>query len=219
MGRLDRSVRGYDRLAPCYRWLEYAAFGSQLQAARVSMLDRLPSVENALVLGDGDGRFLQQFCCAQPACRVTSVDQSGRMLQLQRRRLKAVDPRPCASFMQSDATEYRPEKDQWDLLVTAFFLDCFTEDQLSDLLPNWLAGVRPGGFLYYVDFSRPNSGWRRFRADCYLGWMHWMFRWTTGLPNRRLIDLDAVLARQPISLIATEEFSQGLIQARLYRVE
>jgi ubiquinone/menaquinone biosynthesis C-methylase UbiE len=183
------------------------------------MLDRLPSVENVLVLGDGDGRFLQQFCRARPSCSVTSVDQSSRMLQLQRRRLTEVDPQPCVSFVQSDAKEYRPEKDQLDLLVTAFFLDCFSEDEVSDMLPRWLAGVRPGGLLYYVDFSRPKSGWRRLRADCYLGWMHSMFRWSTGLPNRRLIDLDAVLARQPMSLIATEELSHGLITARLYRVE
>jgi ubiquinone/menaquinone biosynthesis C-methylase UbiE len=219
MGRLDRSIRGYDRMARCYRWLEYAAFGSQLQTARVSMLNRLPSVENVLVLGDGDGRFLQQLCRARPACRVTSVDQSSRMLQLQRRRLTDVNPRPCVSFVRSDAKEYQPEKDQLDLLVTAFFLDCFTEDELSDMLPSWLTGVRPGGFLYYVDFCRPKSGWRRFRADCYLGLMHSMFRWSTGLPNRRLIDLDAVLARQPMSLIASEELSHGLITARLYRVE
>lgn len=219
MGARDGSVRGYDRLAPCYRWLEYAAFAGQLQAARVSMLDRLPSVDSALVLGEGDGRFLQHLCCARPACRVTSVDHSGRMLQLQRRRVEAIDPRPPVNFVQGDASEYRPDRDQYDLLVTAFFLDCFTRAQLLERLPLWFNGVRPGGFFYFVDFFRPKSPWRRFRADCYLALMHWLFRWTTGLPNRSLVDLDEVLTVQPISLIAKEEFSQGLMEARLYRVE
>lgn len=213
------SVRGYDLLAPYYRLLEHFLFGRTLQAARVAMLRHIPEVDRALFLGDGDGRLLRQFVLSQRACRITSVDQSKRMLQRQSNRLDQVNSQSVTRFVPCNALSFRPDPESYDLLVAVFFLDCFRESQVIEMLPRWLRGVRPGGLFYFVDFSRPPKGWRRFRADCYLASMHWFFRLFTELENRSLLDFDAILGRQPISLISAESRSHGLISARLYRVD
>lgn len=54
-----RGRRGYDRLGPWYEWVEWLRFGGRLQTWRTRLLDRLPTPRSALVLGDGDGRFLR----------------------------------------------------------------------------------------------------------------------------------------------------------------
>lgn len=213
---IDRSARGYDRLARVYGWLEHSLFGSRLQRARVSLLPDLPRSNRALILGDGDGRLLEQLCRTQPHCKFTSVDQSDEMLKLQRLRIEEIGSSENVEFVCADARNFRPVAQQYDLLVTAFFLDCFERQELSVLLGQWIRGLRPGGHLYFVDFAQPRSGWRRYRAACYLAIMHGFFRWQTGLPNRRLVDLDAALDEQPLALIQANRSDHEFIVSRLY---
>ena len=169
---IQSAVRVYDLLAPHYRLLERLLFGRTLQVARVAMLPYLPMVDRALFLGDGDGRLLRQFVQSQPGCQVTTVDQSNRMLQRQSDCLEEFDSQDTIRYLQSDARDLWLEPKSYDLLVTAFFVDCFPESQLEDVLPRWLQAIRSGGYFYFVDFSRPTAGWRRFRAECYLDVMH-----------------------------------------------
>jgi ubiquinone/menaquinone biosynthesis C-methylase UbiE len=219
MNAAEKSIRGYDRLARPYRCLEQSLFRGQLQRARLAMLGDLPDTKHALILGDGDGRLLEQLCRAQPGCRFTSVDQSGQMLRRQRQRVERAEASERVELVAADARDFRPTLSQYDLLVTAFFLDCFSSQELPCLLDQWLRGVRAGGLLYFVDFTQPRSGWRRYRAVLYLAIMHRFFRWQTGLPNRRLVDLDAVLNEQPVSLIKSTRHNHELIVSRLYRVD
>ncbi len=218
MNESDKSIRGYNRLARIYRWLEWPLFRGQLQQARTSMIGDLPRCDRVLLLGDGDGRLLKQLCRAQPACQVTSVDQSAEMLRLQTQRTEQLGASQRVTFICQDARDFRPSGGSYDLLVTAFFLDCFGEQELARLVPQWLAGVRPGGLFYFVDFTQPKSGWQRQRAEIYLTILHWFFRWQTGLSNRRLVNFDAILAGQRIALVASQTRNRELMSSRLYRV-
>jgi len=51
----------FDRVARIYRWAEYAALGPILQRTRTHFLPQLTGCHNALILGDGDGRFLARL--------------------------------------------------------------------------------------------------------------------------------------------------------------
>lgn len=213
----NKSVCGYDRLASVYRPLETCLFGNSLQRARVSLLSALPKINSAIVLGDGDGRLLEQLCKTQPECRVTSVDQSSEMLKHQRRRVHRRKSDDRVNFLQLDAKDFCPPEGGCDLLVAAYFLDCFRADDLAVLLPQWLRGLRAGGLFYFVDFIQPSSGWRRHQSRVYQTLMHWFFRWQTGLPNRQLVDLDEILAAQDLELIANDPDVHPMIACRCYR--
>ncbi|QDV45162.1 ubiquinone/menaquinone biosynthesis methyltransferase [Stieleria neptunia] len=212
-------MRGYDRLATVYRGLEICLFGNALHRARLALLDQLPRAERALVLGDGTGQLLEQLCITQPDCRITTVDQSRQMLNHQQRRVERIGALERVEFVQTDARSYSVPVDQYDLLVAAFFLDCFTERELDDELPRFLAGLRDGGIFYFVDFVWPPPGWRRRQAAAYQWLMHRFFRWQTGLPNRRLVDLDAALARQTLVLHHSADRIHPMMACRCYRVQ
>lgn len=218
MNRHNASTAGYDRLANHYQLLENVLFGAKLQRSRVAMLPTLPACQSALVLGDGDGRLLEAFCQSQPECCVTSVDQSERMLAMQNQRIALSTSLDRVTFVRQDARAYHPEPNSIDLLVTSYFLDCFTFDDLSCCLPAWIGGLKDQGWLYVVDFQQPPDGWQRFRGKLLLSLMHWFFRWQTKLPNRHLVDIDSVLQRQPLKLVKQIVFDQGLIRAQLYQV-
>jgi len=213
----DRGVRGYNRLACWYRPLEFCLFGSQLQRARVGLIDRLPSVESARILGGGDGRFLEAFCQRQPDARVESVDFSPAMLRRQRQRVARSVPRADVDYRCVDARHIEAEAEPVDLLVCNFFLDCFTPAELETLLPRMLAGLKPSGWFYYSDFAIPRSGWWRYKSALDQFVMHCFFRWQTGLRNRCLPDLDSLLASHPLALRESANCLVPLVTGRLYQ--
>jgi len=246
-----RSERGYDRLACFYHTTEWIAWGSELQKARVALLDRLSKEFAAgskiLVLGDGNGRLLEQLIRIPETATttITSVDHSEAMLRRQRSRLakfnKTTRVKCQVEFVHADARSYSPSPGRYEVLVVPFFLDCFSESELSEHFPRWLAGLRAGGVLYYGDFV-PNAGsdcrsvlrtenagyarcrlgepsdiLSRWRAAVILWTMHVFFRWTTGLSNRRLVDIEPLFRSNGLVLVDERIGGKGMIATRIYR--
>src|ERR1700728_4756681 len=72
----------FDRVARIYRYAEYLTLGPLLQRTRTHFLPQLPPRHQALILGDGDGRFLSQLLTPQPQLQAVAVDTSATMLHL-----------------------------------------------------------------------------------------------------------------------------------------
>src|SRR5262245_22263480 len=77
----------FDRLAHHYRWMEWALVGSKCQRCRASFLRRLRLSNQALVLGEGTGRFLAEFLKVQPQANITCLESSAGMLDQLRKAL------------------------------------------------------------------------------------------------------------------------------------
>ena len=56
----------FNRIARPYRWLEYLSFGPLLERCRFHRLPQMVDAKRALVLGDGDGRFLARLLRKNP---------------------------------------------------------------------------------------------------------------------------------------------------------
>lgn len=181
---------GYDRLAPWYHAIEWLTFGRRLHRQRLALLPKMRPPKSMLLLGDGDGRFLQAAAGQFRDCRFTSVDRTAAMLDRQRRRLSAAGHADRVTWVHADARSYQPARSQFDAAAMVCFLDCFTAAELHRCLPRWVIGVRPDGQLLTVDFTV--TGPRRLTAASLRWASHRFFRWTTDLPNRRLV-LDDVL--------------------------
>ncbi len=63
-----------------YRWLEYVTFGRELERRRFRYLAEVAGTKRALILGDGDGRFLSRFAAVSSAT-IDYVDASAGMLE------------------------------------------------------------------------------------------------------------------------------------------
>lgn len=235
----SRSERGYDRLAVVYHSIEWMVYGNQLQAARIELIEELPPWGRLLLLGDGDGRLLERLAQKQVRDRlgssgrgqhagITSVDQSASMLQRQRERMVAGDIKEGIDFIQADARHFEPAKGVYDVIVTPFFLDGFSEETLEVCLPQWVRGLRRGGTLYHVDFTLSDfihldgnvatAAWRRLRARTLLWAMHVFFRWQTGLENRQLVDTEAAITRCGLRKELQQIGCGGMTTTQIWRV-
>jgi len=203
----------FDRLAPHYRWMEWLLAGGKLQRCRTTFLDTLPPVRHALLLGEGNGRFLREFLRKQPTARVTCIDASPRMLNEARRRMHRNEH---VTFVCCDVTEWEPPQGEFDLVVSNFFLDCFRPEQIELIAEKISAALASDARWLIADFCEPRRGWRKWRAQAILRAMYWFFRQATALPANRLTAPDAILTRHGFELQARRSFEWGLLHSDLW---
>ena len=194
-----------DRIARCYRWLEYVAFGKELERRRFRFMKEASGATRALILGDGDGRFLARFA-ARSEASIDCIDSSARMLELARAR--AGDSRVRYSCGDALTLSFAPAG--YDLIATHFFLDCFDERDLERLIER-VAGAAQSDALWLIsEFRQPR--W----ATPLLKGLYLFFRVTTGLKTTRLIDHRPLLAKHGFRLKREETSRFGLLASELW---
>lgn len=204
----------FDALAPHYRWMEFLAAGNKLQRCRTAFLHKVSASRNALILGEGNGRFLLECRRVLPKGRITCVDASARMLMETRRRLERHGLQlDSIDLVHADALDWTPDAAGFDLIVTHFFLDCFRPDQLDALLAKLAGAANRRATWLLGDFQTPDAGLSRWRARLILWGMHVFFRAVTNIPARKLTAPDPYLAKHNFKLRQRKVSDWGLLHS------
>jgi ubiquinone/menaquinone biosynthesis C-methylase UbiE len=205
----------FDRVARIYRLAEYLSFGPVLQRARTHFLHELPSCHQALVLGDGDGRFLVRLLARRPHhVSALVVDTSATMLRLLRHRCQPYIQR--VRTLQASALTITPPP-ATDLIVTHFFLDCLTQPEVDTLAQTLADTTAPGTLWLLSDFAIPQSLILRPFAALYIRSLYLAFRILTGLRVTHLPDPQSALTAAGFDHIARHEFLFGLIYTEIWQ--
>ena len=132
---------GFDRVARAYSMLERLAFGGALQRARTAHLDTVVGAGgDVLLLGDGDGRFLESLLTAAaernvPIGQIVSVDASAVMLELARERVAGLPGADRVLFRCAAIEEFKPPEGFEASMISAhFFFDCFGDERLAEVV-------------------------------------------------------------------------------------
>jgi hypothetical protein len=210
----------FDRVARMYRWAEYISLGPLLQRARTYFLPQLNQARCALVLGDGDGRFLEQMLLRNPSCEALAIDTSASMLEHLCRRCERSVPNAAVrvrAVQQSALTVESPPGT--DLVVTHFILDCFSQSEVDGLAARIAGRLAPGTLWVVSDFALPRNRMLRPFGAVYIQALYVAFRLLTGLKVSRLPDTEAAMFRAGMTRIARHSFLGGLIYTELWRRE
>jgi hypothetical protein len=208
----------FDRLAPCYLGMEWALAGRKMHRCRTAFLARVPTPHNILICGEGPGRSLVECRRRFPAARILVVEESGRMIAAARTTLIRAGLSPDhIGFAQVDALEWTPPGPEFDLIITHFFLDCFTPAQLTRLVPAIARAAAPGSSWLIADFALPPRGPARWRARTIHEALYLFFRAVTGLSARRLTPPDALLSSSGFQCRGREVIEWGLLQSDWWR--
>ncbi len=223
-----RRAVSFDGIAPLYRWMEYASLGRQLERTREQYLPQLRRCRRALVLGDGDGRFLASLLRSNSQLHATAVDTSGSMLRLLMRRCAREAPggerrvRPW----QRDARELTgqdliavdlPGTGAVDLVATHFFLDCLDSAEVRVLAARLAGSLEPGGLWVVSEFQVPRRGPMRPLASLVVRGLYLAFGLLTGLRVRHLPDHASALRSAGLLCEQRRERLGGLLIAELWR--
>ena len=210
---------GFDRLARAYRWMEYFSFGSYLQRCRVFRLDEMTSCRRALIYGDGDGRFLSELVQRFPQIEVAAVDASREMLHQAAGRLPSG---AHVRLIQADALECNVEDfpgSPFDLLVTHFFLDCFSEAEIASLLSRVNAAAAEHALWVVSEFAVPLRNPARLAGKLIIRVLYLAFGLLTGLRSRQLPEYGRVMQETGWMLEGRREWLSGLLVSECWRRE
>src|SRR6266850_33660 len=160
----------FDVLAPYYGTLERIVFGSDLQRCRVACLSEIDTARRALIVGEGNGRFLCELLRMHPEIEIDCIDASQRMLQLARKGVEDQLPGQAerVRFLHQDITSWAAPEHRYDLLVTHFFLDCFPEPVLAGIIKKLARSATNDANWLLADFCLPRKGMTRLRAYSWL---------------------------------------------------
>jgi len=208
----------FDPIARYYRWLEMFTFGSVLQKARNRWIDRIPPSKRALVLGEGDGRFVCELLRVHDGIRVDCVDASGRMLEMARQRVGKLPAQDVdrIRFFQQDVAFWSP-LNCYDLLVLNFFLDCFAQSEIHSIVQKLAYAATPSAHLFLADFAVPEKPAARAHAKLWLSIMYRFFRVTTDIPVSELVDPTSILEANGFVCVARSHWRLGLVKSELWR--
>lgn len=213
--RIAQSQPNFNLIARPYRWLEYCTFGLLLERCRFAQLPHMRSAASALILGDGDGRFLAKLVAGNPSLHADVVDISPAMLGLSRARIPLSD---AIRFHQADIRVYQPPAGRvYDLLVTHFFLDCLTESEITQLIDHLRPRFSEQTTWIISEFAIPATGLARPTSQLLIWFLYRAFRLLTGLEVQRLPRYMPILQQAGFVCEGVELFLGGILRSERWQ--
>lgn len=198
--------------------MEYLTFGPALLRRRREFLNEIATAHSVLILGDGDGRFTADFLSKNTNALVDSVECSRSMAGLAGARIARAPngPRRVRQLLE-DARTVRLTG-SYDLVVTHFFLDCFTTKDLEELIPRITAHLHPGGRWIISEFQIPSSGLGRLSAKLLVKLLYVAFGILTGLRTRRLPNYRQELKKNGYIRTAAKAGFAGILVSEIWQL-
>lgn len=141
LGRYDRGE------VATQRWFE------QVEEVRMALRDLPLDGKDVLELAPGTGIWTQELC--NRVARLTAVDSSSEMIELNRHRLGN-----CAqkvNFVKADLFEWMPTQ-EFDAVVFCFWLSHVPVSLFDRFLAKVASMLAPGGTVFFLDARREHTG-------------------------------------------------------------
>lgn len=168
-------MSGYDKLAPVYDRLAVFFVGKQIQQAQLKWLSYLSDRKKLLILGGGTGWMLPAVLQINPNLVIHYVDASAKMIA----QAQANAQSPLIQFIKGTEADI-PDKD-YDAVLTHFYLDLFSDDQLPDLITKIKMKLTNNAIWLVTDFET-HTVLQRIKVRM----MYSFFRMMTGLKTQAL---------------------------------
>jgi ubiquinone/menaquinone biosynthesis C-methylase UbiE len=210
-----------DRIAPYYEILEHFLFGRLLEHRRFAFLGEIRMSRKAFVCGGGDGRFLARLLRVNTRVEVDFVDLSSAMVELAERRVTGMGRtfRKRVRFHAGDVRSFVAPADSYDLIVTHYFLDCFSNQELEDVVGRLATWGMPQARWIVSDFREVNGPIGRLWTRSVISVLYSAFRYTTGLNVTRLPEYKEALTRRGYILRFEEDVMAGLLHSSQWEAD
>lgn len=210
-------LANFDAIARPYRWLEYLSFGPMLERCRFSRLSDIAGRRRALVIGDGDGRFLARLMRENRELEAEAVDASAEMLRLLEGRVADAGGSSRLMTRCEDARCLSPSG-HYDCVATHFFLDCLTTEEVIALAGRIRPCLLPGAVWVVSDFAVP-CGVVALPARLVVSLLYAAFGLLTALAVRRLPRHGEALRATGFLLSGRKTWLGGLLFSESWRLQ
>ena len=149
----------YNYIAPFYDGLSRICFLNRQQIAHRLILNYLENNQKILWLGGGSGWFLKEIDHLKLNLEIDYVEMSSVMMN----KAKSLDLKHInVNFYQENLFDFIPEKAQYDVIITAFIFDHFSEENCAKIFKKYSKVLKQTGLWFYVDFTQDQNKIQRF---------------------------------------------------------
>lgn len=148
----------YDNAAWFYERLSKLVFGQTQVIAQEYFLNLIKPCSKVLIIGGGTGELLESLTRLHPSgLHITYVEISAKMMALSRRRNIGGNQ---VTYITAGIEEVNFPS-TFDVVITAFLFDNFSEEDLARVFPIINAQVEPGGLWLNTDFQLTGPFWQK----------------------------------------------------------
>lgn len=200
----------YDNAASFYDRLSLLVFGNTLVKAQVYLLKFIPPSSRVLIVGGGTGWILEELTKVHPQdLHITYVELSAKMLSRTRKRTIADNE---VRFIHSAIEDVRFFQ-KFDVIITPFLFDSFSEPTLEEIFAYLHQQLKPGGLWLYADFKKTNVWWQQVVLKTMLVF----FKLICNIEAGKLPDVERQFALRNYTKTEEESFFDGFIVATVYQ--
>lgn len=203
----------FDWVAPVYDALSRIVFSRSLQRAQTVFLHHIPANASVLIVGGGTGYLLEQVLTQCKPTRVLYLETSAQMVARTSRRMLQKPILGSVEFRVGDEATLRAD-DRFDVILTPFVLDLFTEKTLTDsMLPRLHQTLKPDGYWLVTDFVETNLWWQKLLLSAMIRF----FRITAGIETHQLADWQQLLANVGLRRLQSRQVVGGMVVTQVWQ--
>jgi len=200
--RLNR----FNWIAPYYDRITSLIFGKSIGNAQTIHLKVIPNDAKVLVLGGGSGKWMLELVRQNRTCKIWYIDASSKMIDQAKSNFKNFDQVVFIHGTENDIPTML-----YDVVITHFFLDMFTNRELRNLINQLESNLKSNSIWIVSDFEES-----RFWHTLFLKLMYFFFKITSSISNDNLPDWDALLLSCGYRVSQSVSLYGKFIQCRVY---
>jgi tRNA (cmo5U34)-methyltransferase len=206
----------FDHIARYYNILSRIVFGNAIHKAQLQFLDRIPESSSVLIIGGGSGKFLREILMKCQVKKILYVEHSAEMVRFSKKAIEGISQGSLVEFRLGTEADIGDEK-IFDIVITHFFLNLFSGQQLRSAMNNINFHLKPGGIWLFSDFRISSNWFHKIWQTLLLKIMYLFFRITTGLQNKTLEKFDDSFSQMKFLKVEEKFFYAGMISAVHYQ--
>ncbi|AMP97778.1 Methyltransferase type 12 [Pedobacter cryoconitis] len=203
----------YDSIADYYDVLSRMIFFRSQVKAQIQQLSAIPANSTVLIAGGGTGWILEELAKVHASgLNITYVEISSRMLERSKKREIKGNK---VEFVHAAMEDFKPSG-VYDVLITAFFFDNFSADNIQLIFNQLHALLKPGGIWLFADFyytEKAGKKWQLFLLKS----MYLFFSKISSVEAKMLINTEHFFEEQSYSIIKTAFYYGRFIKAIIYQ--
>jgi ubiquinone/menaquinone biosynthesis C-methylase UbiE len=193
-----------------YDALGRMVYGRALINAQAFLLKFIPESSKILIVGGGTGWILEEITKLHPAgLKITYVEIAPKMAALSKKRNKGGN---AVTFINAAIEDVTLPMD-FDVVMTPFLFDNFTQDSMERIFAHIHSGLKPGGLWLNCDFQLMGKWWQ----SALLKTMFWFFRVVCKIEASKLPDIEKQFGLFGCGVIAEQSFYGGFISSKIYQ--
>ena len=193
-----------------YDFLTGLIFGETLFRAQVCLLNNIKPGNKILIAGGGTGKILEAISGVHHAgLNITYVDVSDRMIAASKKRNTGKNE---VTFINA-AIENSRLQDNFDVVITPFLLDNFTNENLQKIFARIDQLLLPGGLWLNTDFQLTGKRWQKIMA----GSMLIFFRIICSIEAKKLPDILNCFSSNGYQVVEQKTFWGDFILSAAYQ--